>query len=388
MCRNKCSRNFVFFQPEEIFDSFSDLPIGTASLAQVHKATLKDGTVVAVKVQHPYVRGNSKVDMKTMELGCKILGWVFPDFKMQWLVDESKKNLPIELDFLNEGRNAEKVAGLFKSYKWLKVPKIYWEHSSDRVLVMEYVEGGQVDDREYMERNRIDPKEISNKLGLLYSNMIFTHGFVHSDPHPGNILVRKSNGQVNIMLLDHGLYSNLSSKFRYDYSQLWLSILQRDKEKMRVYSMELGLPQELYGIFACMVTGRPWVSIMAGIERTKIDANEKNTIQNESRMILPKISDVLTRVDRQMLLILKTNDLIRGIENTLGAQNGKTAFWAMSKCCVAAVSEEKRRRAEGRWERMRVSQKEVWAQFKLNLYYLYMGLVNFNFWSSLRTLLA
>ena len=76
----------------------------------MHRATLKDGTQVAVKVQHSYVRGNSRVDMKTMEILCKIMGWVFPDFKFQWLVEESKKNLPIELDFLHEGKNAERVS--------------------------------------------------------------------------------------------------------------------------------------------------------------------------------------------------------------------------------------------------------------------------------------
>lgn len=92
-----------------MFETFDAEPLGTASLAQVHRATLKNGQEVAVKVQHPYVLGNSKVDMKTMEYLCKIMSIVFPDFKMQWLVDESKKNLPIELDFLNEGRNAEKV---------------------------------------------------------------------------------------------------------------------------------------------------------------------------------------------------------------------------------------------------------------------------------------
>lgn len=96
-------------QPDDVFESFDEEPLGTASLAQVHRATLKNGQQVAVKVQHPYVLGNSKVDMKTMEYLCKIMSYVFPDFKMQWLVDESKKNLPIELDFLNEGRNAEKV---------------------------------------------------------------------------------------------------------------------------------------------------------------------------------------------------------------------------------------------------------------------------------------
>lgn len=99
-------------------------PIGTASLAQVHRAVLKDGSVVAVKVQHPYVQGNSRVDMKTMEYLVKIMSFVFPEFKFQWLVDESKKNIPKELDFHQEGQNAEKVSEIFKNYDWLKIPKI------------------------------------------------------------------------------------------------------------------------------------------------------------------------------------------------------------------------------------------------------------------------
>lgn len=191
-----------------MFESFDPEPLGTASLAQVHRATLKNGQEVAVKVQHPYVMGNSKVDMKTMEYLCKIMSIVFPDFKMQWLVDESKKNLPIELDFLNEGRNAEKVAGMFKDYKWLKVPSIFWDISSKRVLVMEYLTGGQVNDLDYIHSNKIDTHDIANKIGQLYSNMIFINGFVHSDPHPGNILVRRTkHGDNELILLDHGLYA-------------------------------------------------------------------------------------------------------------------------------------------------------------------------------------
>lgn len=225
-----------FKQPEDVFATFDLEPLGTASLAQVHRATLKTGEEVAVKVQHPYVRGNSIVDMKTMEILCKMMSLVFPDFKMQWLVDESKKNLPIELDFLNEGHNAEKVrlfvpfvvgsthlqknqnqsklyphsqvADMFKNFKWLKVPRIFWELSSKRVLVMEYVKGGQVNDLEYIKQNSIDRFDVANKIGQLYSNMIFINGFVHSDPHPGNILVRKdTKGQTEVVLLDHGLYA-------------------------------------------------------------------------------------------------------------------------------------------------------------------------------------
>lgn len=97
---------------------------------------------------------------------------------------------------------------MFKEYKWLKVPKIFWKWSSKRVLVMEYVSGGQVNDLDYIKKNNIDTFDVANKIGQLYSNMIFINGFVHSDPHPGNILVRKDKkGHAEVILLDHGLYA-------------------------------------------------------------------------------------------------------------------------------------------------------------------------------------
>lgn len=163
---------------------------------------------MAVKVQHPYVQGNSKVDMKTMEILVKIMSWVFPEFKFQWLVDESKKNIPQELNFVQEGHNAEKLAKMFGDVNWLHIPKVKWDLTTSRVLTMEFLDGGQVNDLNYIKKHNIDPFEISDKLGQLYSSMIFINGFVHSDPHPGNIFVRKSNrGDCDVILFDHGLYA-------------------------------------------------------------------------------------------------------------------------------------------------------------------------------------
>lgn len=107
--------------PYEIFNSIEKDPLGTASLAQVHKAILKNGTSVAVKVQHRSVKTNAYVDVKTMATLVKITSWIFPDFKFDWLVEETQKNIPRELDFTQEGRNAEKLENLFKDYHWLKV---------------------------------------------------------------------------------------------------------------------------------------------------------------------------------------------------------------------------------------------------------------------------
>ena len=194
--------------PDELFDEFHDEPIGAASLAQVHKARLKDGREVAVKVQHPRVKQHSFVDMKTMSVLVHIVAKVFPEFSFLWLAEETKKNLPLELDFINEGRNAERLARTFASFTWLKIPAIEWKYSSPRILTMEYVEGGEVTDRKYMNQHKISCREISHRLGLLYSRMIFIEGNVHCDPHPGNILVKRmADGSPQIVLLDHGLYT-------------------------------------------------------------------------------------------------------------------------------------------------------------------------------------
>ncbi|VEN37521.1 unnamed protein product [Callosobruchus maculatus] len=365
-------------EPSQLFDSFDPKPLGTASLAQVHRATLRDGTQVAVKVQHPYVQGNSKVDMKTMEYLVKIMSWVFPEFKFQWLVDESKKNIPQELNFMQEGKNAEKVSEMFKDVEWLRVPKVIWNLSTSRVLTMEFVDGGQVNDLDYIQKHGIDPKEVSDKLGQLYSRMIFINGFVHSDPHPGNILVKKNQkGHCDIILLDHGLYATLKDEFRVEYANLWLAILNKDRVAMRYHCKNLGIEGNAYGLFACMVTGRTWDSIMRGIDKGGMTKSEKKLMKQSFTSILPQISEVLQNVNPQMLLILKTNDLMRGIEHTLktGARMG--AFREMSQCCIKSVYNLQYCRTENRLEKLKIYFAEFWALLKINLYYTLLNIKNF-----------
>ncbi|XP_057344256.1 aarF domain-containing protein kinase 1 isoform X3 [Manis pentadactyla] len=289
----------------DLFMSFDDTPLGAASLAQVHKAVLHDGRTVAVKVQHPKVQSQSSKDILLMEVLVLAVKQLFPEFEFMWLVDEAKKNLPLELDFLNEGRNAEKVAQMLKHFDFLKVPQIYWELSTKRVLLMEFVDGGQVNDRDYMERNKIDVNQISSHLGKMYSEMIFVNGFVHCDPHPGNVLVRKRPGteKAEIVLLDHGLY--------------------QDSE-----------------------------------------------IRNNAANYLPQISQLLNDVPRQMLLIFKTNDLLRGIEAALSTRASSSSFLSMSRCCIRALAAHKRKRTCSFFRRTQISVSEAFRLWQINLHEL------------------
>lgn len=308
---------------QSVFEEFDEKPLGTASLAQVHRVKIKDtGEEGALKVQHRYVKGHSFVDIYTMDFLVRVVNYAFPQFEFMWLADEMKKNLPLELNFLQEGRNAEKISNLLSHLPYLRIPRIHWNLSTERVLFMEYVDGGHIDDIDYMKANNIDVNSVSKYVSEIYAEMIFYNGYVHCDPHPGNVLVKKNkiNGRDEVILLDHGLYTQLTNDFRHNYAQFWNSILNADVEGIKNSADSLGVGQ-LYGLFACMATGRSWNSIQKGIDKAEKNSAESKEIKENAARYIKEIADVLAFVNRQMILIFKTNDLLRNIEFTLGTQN-------------------------------------------------------------------
>lgn len=359
---------------DEIFTSFDTKPIGTASLAQVHRATLKDGSTVAVKVQHRRVLNHSFVDMKTMEVLVKVVAKLFPEFQFLWLAEETKKNLPKELDFLHEGKNCERVAKMFDHFDFLRVPKVHWKLCSKRVLTMEYCEGGQVNDKAYMTKHNVSVEEVSRKLGQLYSEMIFVQGYVHCDPHPGNVLVNKTKHGVELVLLDHGLYQSLTDSFRLNYCNLWMSLIKSDMDGLKRNAELMGCG-DLFGLFACVISGRSWKAIQTGIDKQKYTQEEDDEIKANAALYLPQISEILNRVPREMLLIMKTNDLLRGIEFNLKTQAQASSFITMSKCCVRAVAHHELKHCDGILCRVRIRISEKVSLFKLNLYECYLWLI-------------
>nr|CAG4646955.1 EOG090X047B [Megafenestra aurita] len=325
-------------EPSTLFKTIDRSPLGTASLAQVHRAELNDGTVVAVKVQHPSVKAYSKIDMKSMEILIDLVSWVFPDFKLEWLVTETKRNLPCELNFMMEGQNAEKTAKLMEHLPWLHVPKIYWDLSTSRVLTMEYCQGYEISVLGQETKTELESfkSEISRKITQLYSDMIFLHGYIHCDPHPGNLKIElDKQGKLKIHLLDHGLYAQLPTEFRENYAKLWMSIIRSNVQDIEKNALKLGVG-ELYGLFACMVSGRSWNAILGGIDKQKKTLEEEREIKNDASKYVKEIMEVLHRVPREMLLIFKTNDLLRGLDYTLGVKNNISSFVTMSKSCANA----------------------------------------------------
>jgi aarF domain-containing kinase len=365
--------------PTHLFASFDPEPLGTASLAQVHKAVLHNGEVVAVKVQHKYVKKHSFVDIWTCDLLVRMVKTAFPQFSFMWLAEEMRINLPLELAFTQEAKNSEKVAKIFKDYTWLKVPKIVWRFTTDRVLVMEYCAGAHINDVTALKKDGIDVFEVSRKIGQMYSKMIFDDGYVHCDPHPGNVLVSKNKaGEAEVVLLDHGLYIQLSNKFRYDYADFWSGIINRDVAAIKVAADSLGVGA-LSELFACMVTARSWSSIQKGVDVAERSAAESAEIKANLIIYLKEISDVLAFVNRQMILIFKTNDLLRGIESNLGTKNSMSSFIQMSRSCLRVIQEKQLLEASSSFSRWRINLGSRWAQFRISCYEVFLYI----YWSRL-----
>ncbi|CBZ52484.1 conserved hypothetical protein [Neospora caninum Liverpool] len=527
---------------EEIFEEFDPRPVGAASLAQVHFARLRDGSPVAVKVQHREVADLARADAQVVKTLEEIAQRIFPEVKLRWLAELLETNLPQEVDFLNEAANAERLrsllekqsclsyslpsaaynallapyhlVSLFSSFRvrwrsmrphsppasspdvslsaspasvapaslspqphesavcrqsvqgcsWsgeykvgtepetaapggrarglaasasshqretarqeeaegeseggeavhfaapkaakgresagdardntplsplrdgsvrdyeiqLRVPNVYRELSTSRVLVMERAPGVSVDDLEGLQKQRIHPLAVSHALNRLFEALIFREGFVHADPHPGNILVHlqhedgerhrqegrmRGPGQaaetklrspsspspssspssspsawssfgwffglgnskaaqegrkvLTLYVLDNGLYCQLSKEFREHYARLWLGVLRGDRRETDACCRFFGVEQ-LAGLLQIILTLRSETSLKGGISRSRKSVEEDQQLRASFPEYFTRITEVLQSVPREFVLLIKTNDLLRAIQQKLG----------------------------------------------------------------------
>ena len=335
---------------EESFDDFSREPIGAASLAQVHTACLK-GTdqKVAVKVQHPSLEEWVPLDLWLTRYTFKTLKKAFPDYDMEWLSSEMDFSLPQELDFALEGANATRARAYFlKNTSFpLIIPKVI--SASRRILVMDYVRGDRVDNKEYFDMHNISRDEVSATLARLFNTMIFQKGApLHCDPHGGNISVRHNPARrypynFDIILYDHGLYRMPDEKLRRDYAKLWLAVIDADEQRMRKYCYEVaGITDEQFPLFASAITGRDYrVLTRKGVATSVRDDKEKEDINDVfGEDFIQQLVQLLGSVPRIILLILKTNDLTRSLDESLGSKQPMRPMMILARYASLTVWEE------------------------------------------------
>ncbi|KAH7534074.1 hypothetical protein FEM48_Zijuj04G0198800 [Ziziphus jujuba var. spinosa] len=308
----------------EIFVSLDEHPIAAASIAQVHRAVLKDCQEVAVKVQYPWLEQQMKIDTTTMYFLSRSLEWFFPEYRFKWLVTGFVEAISLELgeldviDFVQEARNSERTFNNFRNNKMVKVPHIYWDLTTNQVLTMEFCKGCKVDDVVSLKKRGIDPVKVAKVLVEMFAEMIFVHGFLHGDPHPGNILV-SSEGQhgFSLVLLDHGIYKELDEGFRLNYCQLWEALILLNSKKIQHLGEQFGVAK-YSRYFPVIFVGRTIDSKSA--LGSDMSVEEKRNLNQELKSLkMEDISSFMESLPPEFFIILRTDGLLRSIMRKLGA---------------------------------------------------------------------
>jgi ubiquinone biosynthesis protein len=217
---------------EDIFEKIDEEPIGSASIALVYRGVLRDGTRVALKVQRPGIPEIIEKDLVILQALAKRVEVVFPDLRVYnptGMVQDFASQIRKELDFVRDGKNAERLGQNMKGVPGVRCPRIYWQYSGARLLVMEYVEGVRIDDREGISGFGLSPREIGKKGFYAYMKQIFEDGFFHGDPHPGNLIVTRKG---ELVFLDFGIMGIIRPEKRHTFTNLLVSILENDVDLM------------------------------------------------------------------------------------------------------------------------------------------------------------
>jgi ubiquinone biosynthesis protein len=225
---------------ENLFSSMEEVPLASASVAQVHKAVLPDGDIAAVKVQRPGIKKTMEVDLEIMLHLATLLEKNIEEAAVQKptrVVEEFARTLERELDFTIEAANMERVAAQFVNDRTIYIPKVYSEYSGSRVLTMEFIDGIKVSELEKLRDAGLDLKIITARGADFVMKQVFEFGFFHADPHPGNIFVLPGNV---ICPIDFGMTGSVDERQRALFVDIMESFAKKDAKRCTRLLMELG----------------------------------------------------------------------------------------------------------------------------------------------------
>jgi predicted unusual protein kinase regulating ubiquinone biosynthesis (AarF/ABC1/UbiB family) len=228
--------------PQAVFSSFDREPVAAASIAQVHRARLREGWEVAVKVQYPGISGLIEADLDALETIFDAVARLEPGIRLRPISDYLRWTLPLELDFVSEAEAIGNLRDALADREDVVVPGVIEELTTRRLLVMEFMEGVKVTDAEGLTRAGIEPREVAVLLNDVYAEQLFARGVLHADPHPSNLLVRSGRGRPRLVLLDHGFTLGLDPTFVAALGRLVRALEAGDLAGISASLGEAGLP--------------------------------------------------------------------------------------------------------------------------------------------------
>jgi len=228
-----------------LFAEFEREPLAAASLGQVHRARLHSGEAVVIKVQRPGLAQLFNLDFQALQQLISLCEKLFINlrkFELSAIYEEFRQTIYREIDYINEGKNADRFRKNFTNYPDVIAPKVYWDYTTERVLTLEYLPGIKIDNREQLERAGHDPKQI-NKVGIgCYLKQLLVDGFFQADPHPGNMAIAEDG---SIIFYDFGMMSEISALNQAEMTRTFFAVLRKDANEVVETLVSMGLIAEM-----------------------------------------------------------------------------------------------------------------------------------------------
>ncbi|NDY71128.1 AarF/ABC1/UbiB kinase family protein [Desulfobacter hydrogenophilus] len=298
----------------EVFHSFEESPFASASIGQVHRAELSPDEPVAVKVQRPGIRKIIEVDLEIIHYLAQVMEKNLEDmdiFRPVKIVEEFAQSLEKELDYMVEAANMEQMAEQFAKEPAIHIPEVYWTHSTQRVLCMEFIRGIKADDVEAIDRAGLDRKKITRTGADFVMRQVFEFGFFHADPHPGNIFILENQ---HICMIDFGMTGFVNSTTRELFIDLLQGLASKNTQKTARLLCRLTEPEESVNMAALEKDISQFCAIYLSRKLEEINA---------SRMIhqfLELCARHGLRIPPDLFLMIKAFISIEGVARTLDPQ--------------------------------------------------------------------
>ena len=298
----------------DLFDDFEIEPLASASLGQVHRAKLYTGKEVVVKVQRPGLEKIFNLDFEVVHRLIRILTRFFKSFKkynLEAVHEEFFEILFREIDYVHEGKNAERFRTNFRGYSQIKVPKIHWKYSTKKILTLEYLPGIKVDDRAALEANNINLDNII-KLGICsYLKQLLIDGFFQSDPHPGNMAVSQRG---ELIFYDFGTMAEVKTFAKDQMIQVFFAVLKKDTDTVVDNLVYMGLIEPLNDMTPVK---RIVAFLLENFREKPVDVRAFEQVSDE---VYSMFKSQPFRLPPQMTFILKSLITLDGIARALDPQ--------------------------------------------------------------------
>lgn len=325
--------------PEEVFAYIDRRAVASASIAQVYRARLKTGEWVAVKLQHADIRKQVSWDLAAY----RGVMWVYErlfNMPVYFIAQSVSRQMELEVVFSQEVANGEELAAHIEADKSLRgrvyVPKVYKDLSTDRVIVSEWIDGLGMNQMDELRRRGYDTNGAVDLVLNVFAKQMFSWGLVHSDPHPGNLMLRRVGGRQQLVIIDHGLYVRETERFRRQYVQLWRGMFRLDRELIKQVATEWGFGDS--ELFASAMQLQPVRNANTGkLEDTGMPADIDFERQEEMRQRMRHFLQDSTKIPLELIFLGRTMRILQGVNQMYGSPVNRVKVFGLT--AVKASSE-------------------------------------------------